>query len=360
MALNRRQRRARKDRRPHASDTPQQQMRDFLRAPGKLHIVQLPDEKSFVVKVTEREMPLFLTICQQLRAVLGQCDAIPATPVDASVADAQTIARQTANDPQRIADAQRRQNEAEQARAAASAGKATADEFAADLAASIARHPAGKKRSGGRHAKPEPENTFDKFAATQDKVRAASIELAAAQDAAARAQEAADAANARLAEVYERTGEIHNQRVLGAFTEAAGQAIAEHEQEPSQAIAEHEQEPRARDFIDTEVRRSWAGDGPYIEARATEGPGSEPIWPQYDITGPGKHRIDYTGTVDTTPIDQARQAAIDEALRQQQNESCMCPRSFADDTRNGTHPRCPQHGPDHGKPPRVIADNPQA
>ncbi|MBX9919329.1 MAG: hypothetical protein K2Y33_05790, partial [Mycolicibacterium frederiksbergense] len=158
MALNRRQRRARKDRRPHAGDTPQQQMRDFLRAPGKLHIVQLADEKSFVVKVTEREMPLFLTICQQLKAVLGQCDAIPATPVDASVADAQTIARQTANDPQRIADAQRRQDEAEQARAAAAAGKATADEFAA----AMSRHPAGKKRSGGRHAK--PDTAFDLLA----------------------------------------------------------------------------------------------------------------------------------------------------------------------------------------------------
>lgn len=372
MALNRRQRRARKDRRPHAGDTPQQQMRDFLRAPGKLHIVQLPDEKSFVVKVTEREMPLFLTICGQLKAVLGQCDAIPATPVDASVADAQAIARQTANDPQRIAEAQRRQDEAEQARAAASAGKATADEFAAELAASMSRHPAGKKRSGGRHAK--PDTAFDLLARasanaddSETKARLASIELAAAQDEAARAQEAADAANARLAEVYERTGEIHNQRVLGAFTEAAGQAIAEHTENDGLTP------------IDPQWQISGPGkytvdDGPaYVPGVDVHLHDAEPVrrvWCCSTMLGephvPGcyyepreDNPIDYTGTVDTSAIDQARQAAIDEALRQQQNESCMCPRSFADDTRNGTHPRCPQHGPDHGKPPRVITDNPQ-
>lgn len=247
MALNRRQRRARKDRRPHAGDTPAQQMRDFLRAPGKVHIVQLPEEKSFIVKVTDREMPLFLTICQQLRAVLGHCEAIPATPVDASVADTQTIARQTASDPQRVADAQRRQDEADQERA----NQADADE----LAASMERHPAGKRRSGGRHAKPEPDNTFDKLAASEDRIRAASIELAAAQDASAKAQDQLDAANARLAEVYERTGDIHNQRVLNQFTDAAGQAIAE-------------------------------------QAEQTENDGKQPYDPQWQMSGPGKFTID--------------------------------------------------------------------
>lgn len=280
MALNRRQRRARKDRRPHAGDTPAQQMKAFLKAPGKLHIVQLPDDKSFVVKVTEREMPLFLTICGQLKAVLGHCEAIPATPVEASVADANTIAQQTANEPARLSAAQRRQDEAEAARAAAAevdealARKAAddadrhlavgGDDVTAAINASMARHPAGKKRpAGGRHAKPEPDTVFDMLAgagnAFQDDdeatARIAAIELAAAQDAAARAQEAADAANARLAEVYERTGEIHNQRVLNRFTDAAGQAIAEQ----------------------------------------VENDGLTPMDPKWEITGPG------TFTLDTDP-----------------------------------------------------------
>lgn len=351
MALNRRQRRARKDRRPHAGDTPQQQMRDFLKAPGKLHIVQLADDKSFVVKVTDREMPLFLTICGQLRAVLGHCEAIPATPVDASVVDAVTHAQQTAGEPTRLADAQRRQDAAEAARAkAAKESASAADQAAADeLAASIARHPAGKKRTG-RHAKPEADTVLDMLAAGADTdddttARIAAIELAAAQDDAARAQEAADAANARLAEVYERTGEIHNKRVIDRFTDAAGQAIAD----------------------------------------KVENDGLTPMNPQWEVHGPGRWTIDDSPDPDAAivehrmrcPRPDCRFAAVGDEITAVSAEfarhmydhvcaetkaklaDCMCPTSMADDTRTGTHPRCPQHGPDYGKPTRVIADNPQ-
>ncbi|MCV7255664.1 hypothetical protein H7J86_26215 [Mycobacterium hackensackense] len=211
MALNRRQRRARADRRPYVGDTPQQQMKALLKQPGKFHIVNLPDQKSFVVKVTDREMPLFLTICGQLKGVLGHCEVTAATPVDATVADAGMIARQTSNDPVRLKLAQDRTDAADEA----------------EIDASMARHPAGKKRpAGGRHAKPEPDTVFDQLTSGTDERRLAAMELAAAQDAARAASDALDAANARLAEVYERSGELHNRHVLDKFTEQAGEAIS--------------------------------------------------------------------------------------------------------------------------------------
>lgn len=357
MALNRRQRRARKDRRPHAGDTPQQQMRDFLKAPGKLHIVQLADDKSFVVKVTEREMPLFLTICGQLRAVLGHCEAIPATPVDASVVDAVTHAQQTAGEPTRLADAQRRQDAAEAARAKATEDSAAAAGrlAAAELEASIARHPAGRKRSG-RHAKPEADTVLDMLAAGADTdddttARIAAIELAAAQDDAARAQEAADAANARLAEVYERTGEIHNKRVIDRFTDAAGQAIAD----------------------------------------KVENDGLTPMNPEWEMHGPGKYTVDdgppvvvdpdaaivehrmrcprpgcRWAVVDTEITTASREYAnhLADHVHQDVTEratarNCWCPQDIVADERTGTHPRCPTHGPDRDKPLRAVTDNPQ-
>lgn len=255
--LNRKNRRAKKNRRPFSSDSPAAQMKAFLKQPGKFHIVQLAGDKSFVVKVTEAEMPLFLTICQQLRGVLGHCEAIPATPVDASIADTQMIAEDSAQASKRIREARARQEQtesddfhrcacgrtitAEQITCHACADVTSAptlrvvrEKSDAEIAA-MERHPAGKQRpAGGRHRAPEPETTFDKLAtgagAVDDdtKRRLAQIEIAAAQAEAARAQDAYEAANQRLREAYANGGELHNRAVLDKFAEQAGQAIAEH------------------------------------------------------------------------------------------------------------------------------------
>lgn len=223
MKLNRKTRRARGTwRRPSPTDTPQQQMKAFLKAPGKFHIVQLPEGKSFVVKVTDAEMPIFLTICQQLRGVLGQCDAIPATPVEASVADTTEIAQQTGEATRRIREARTR---TEPATAPAQTGQD-------DLNATIARHPAGKPR-GGRHRANEPDTTFDRLVAAgpvdndEGARRLAAMEIAAAQQQVAAAQDQLEAANERLRDAYDRGGELHNRSVLDRFAERAGQAIAE-------------------------------------------------------------------------------------------------------------------------------------
>ncbi|OCB56149.1 hypothetical protein A5722_14735 [Mycobacterium vulneris] len=241
--LNRKARRAKKNRRPFASDSPADQMKAFLKQPGKFHIVQLAGDKSFVVKVTEAEMPLFLTICQQLRGVLGHCEAIPATPVDASIADTQMIAEDSAQASKRIREARARQEgtAAEDALAASdpkyhrtSPTLHVVREKSADELAAMERHPAGKQRpAGGRHRAPEPETTFDKLAAGAGPVddetrrRLASIEISAAQAEVARAQDAYEAANQRLREAYANGGELHNRAVLDKFAEQAGQAIAE-------------------------------------------------------------------------------------------------------------------------------------
>lgn len=258
--LNRKARRAKKNRRPLDSDSPADQMKAFLKQPGKFHIVQLAGDKSFVVKVTDAEMPLFLTICQQLRGVLGHCEAIPATPVDASIADTQMIAEDSAQASKRIREARARQERAEsddfhrcacgrtitaeQITCHACAGVASAanaptlhvvrEKSDAERAA-MERHPAGKQRpAGGRHRAPEPETTFDKLAAgagavdDDTKRRLAQIEIAAAQAEAARAQDAYEAANQRLREAYANGGELHNRAVLDKFAEQAGHAIAEH------------------------------------------------------------------------------------------------------------------------------------
>lgn len=245
--LNRKARRAKKTRRPFASDNPADQMKAFLKQPGKFHIVQLPEQKSFVVKVTEAEMPLFLTICQQLRGVLGHCEAIPATPVDASIADTQMIAEDSAQASKRIREARQRQQQAEDRLNAERGLKAFTDaeanvptlhvvrEKSDAERASMERHPAGKQRpAGGRHRAVEPETTFDKLAAGAGPVdddtrrRLAQIEIAAAQAGVAEAQDAYEAANQRLREAYANGGELHNRAVLDKFAEQAGQAIAEH------------------------------------------------------------------------------------------------------------------------------------
>lgn len=226
MMLNRKARRAKKQsswRRPSPTDSPAQQMQALIQAPGKFHIVQLPEGKSFIVKPTDAEMPIFLTMCQQLRGVLGYCEVIPATPVEAHVASAQELAEQTAGDPERIRQAQARQN-------ARTAGERAVERFVEDeLAAARARHPAGKQRRG-RHAAPEPDTTFDQLMTARsddDARRLAAIELAAAQDQVARAQDQLEAANDRLRDAYERGGELHNRSVIEKFAERAGQAIAE-------------------------------------------------------------------------------------------------------------------------------------
>lgn len=240
--LNRKARRAKKNRRPFTSDNPADQMKAFLKQPGKFHIVQLPEQKSFVVKVTEAEMPLFLTICQQLRGVLGRCEAIPATPVDASIADTQMIAEDSAQASKRIREARRRQEQAEAEHAAPTLHVVREK---SELDDAIDRHPAGKQRpAGGRHRAVEPETTFDKLAAGAGPVdddtrrRLAQIEIAAAQAEAAAAQDAYEAANQRLREAYANGGELHNRAVLDKFAEQAGQAIAEHTDEV-QPLCEH-------------------------------------------------------------------------------------------------------------------------
>lgn len=207
-------------------------MKAFLKSPGKFHIVQLPDEKSFVVKVTDAEMPIFLTMCQQLRGVLGQCDAIPATPVDAHVATNQEIAESSAASTKRIREARQRQD-------VASADVAAEER---ELKAARDRHPAGKRRAGGRHAKPETETTFDQLMATADaddeaaKKQIARMEIAAAQDRVARVQDEMEKANEALRQAFERGGEIHNRAVIEKFAQQAGDAIAE-------KLADDEKEP---------------------------------------------------------------------------------------------------------------------
>lgn len=82
--------------RPNPNQTPTQQLHTFLQAPGQIHIVTLPNNRQFVIKVTDQEMPIFTTICLQLRAVLGHCEATPATPITATPATTQTTAHDTA------------------------------------------------------------------------------------------------------------------------------------------------------------------------------------------------------------------------------------------------------------------------
>lgn len=243
MKLNRKARRAQKKgnwQRPTPDLTPQQQMKAFLDAPGKFHIVRLPDGKSFVVKVTDAEMPIFATICQQLRGVLGFCEAIAATPVDAAVANTQQVAESSAESTKRIREARARIASIEESDLApdrdffdpASAFRsATAEKLAAGtLDAAVQRRPAGKQR-GGRHRAPEPDTVFDQLAAGADdaegRARLASIEIAAAQDAANAASDELEKANQRLRDAYERGGDIHNARVLDQMTEHAAEAVEE-------------------------------------------------------------------------------------------------------------------------------------
>lgn len=93
MKLNRRRR---NQQQPISSSTaPTRQFKQLLRQRGEFYIVLLPDEKSFVVKVTDDQLPFFATICQQLKGTLGYCQAVHATPVEARPATAQQIAEQT-------------------------------------------------------------------------------------------------------------------------------------------------------------------------------------------------------------------------------------------------------------------------
>lgn len=298
--LNRKARRAKKNRRPFASDSPADQMKAFLKQPGKFHIVQLPEQKSFVVKVTEAEMPLFLTICQQLRGVLGHCEAIPATPVDASIADTQMIAEDSAQASKRIREARQRQAEAEHTPPTLHVVREKSD----DELAAMERHPAGKQRpAGGRHRAAEPETTFDKLAAgnavdEETRRRLASIEISAAQAEAARAQDAYEAANQRLRDAYANGGELHNRAVLDKFAEQAGQTIAEHTER-------HQCEQP--DAAPGDKFRCWCG-----QAWVAKEHGPLDIrwyhWPERPDQRQNQ-RID-------NAIDIARQDAINEALRQ--------------------------------------------
>lgn len=240
MKLNRKSRRAQKNwRRPSPTDTPAQQFAAFLKAPGKMYAVELPDQKSFVVKVTEAEMPIFQTICQQLRGVLGHCEARGMTPVEAHVANTQEVAQSAAEATLRVRRArQRAQDATDDAQQAADdlerarTRRETVAEADAALDASIRRHPAGKQR-GGRHRAPELATTFDQLAAlgaddsTEGVKRIAAIRIAAAQDQVAKAQDELERANSRLAEAIDTGGEIHNRDVIERFTQKASAAIAE-------------------------------------------------------------------------------------------------------------------------------------
>lgn len=236
MMLNRKARRAKKKNNwmqssPTAS--PQEQLRAFLQAPGKMYIINLPGQKSTVMKVRAEDEQFFRFFCGQLTGVLGSEDfqVIPATPVDAQYASTQEIAEQTAAHPARLREAQRRQDEAQREPQLHVVRDDT------ELDASMNRHPAGKQR-GGRHRAPEPDTTFDRFARggvvrdEEDRRRIAAMEIAAAQDAAARAADALEAANERLREAYATGGELHNRAVLDRFAERAAEKIAE--QPPAQ------------------------------------------------------------------------------------------------------------------------------
>lgn len=236
MKLNRKSRRAQKNwRRPSPTDTPAQQFAAFLKAPGKMYAVELPDQKSFVVKVTEAEMPIFQTICQQLRGVLGHCEARGMTPVEAHVANTQEVAQSAAEATLRVRRARQRAQEAtEHAEHADDDLERARTRHQADAAldASIRRHPAGKQR-GGRHRAPELATTFDQLAAlgaddtTEGAKRIAAIRIAAAQDQVAKAQDELERANSRLAEAIDTGGEIHNRDVIERFTQKASEIITE-------------------------------------------------------------------------------------------------------------------------------------
>lgn len=231
MKLNRKQRRARGNwRGADAADTPQKQFRDFLKAPGRMYIIQLPGEKSTVMKVADTDETFFRLFCAQLQGVLGdEFQVIPATPVDASVATAQDIANSTAASTKRIREARARQAEAEVWEAALDKVNSEAQEA---LDATIARHPAGKQRSG-RHRAAEDDTAFDRLVAAgpvdndEGAKRLAAMEIAAAQDAARAASDALEEANRRLRDAYDRGGELHNRAVLDRFTEQASDALAE-------------------------------------------------------------------------------------------------------------------------------------
>lgn len=320
--LNRKNRRTKKNRRPLDSDSPAAQMKAFLKQPGKFHIVQLAGDKSFVVKVTDAEMPLFVTICQQLRGVLGHCEAIPATPVDASIADTQMVAEDTAQASKRIREARARQERAE---ANPPTLHVVHEKSDADLAA-MERHPAGKQRpAGGRHRAPDADTTFDKFAnggpvrTDDEKRRLASIEIAAAQAGVAEAQDAYEAANQRLREAYANGGELHNRAVLDKFAEQAGQAIAEQAEQTECNISGRSSTPNVAsdtvmahrcdqpDAAPGDRFRCWCG-----QAWVAKEHGPLDIrwyhWPER----PDQRQNQRIGNA----IDVARQAAINDALRQ--------------------------------------------
>ncbi|AUV60855.1 hypothetical protein I5J35_gp77 [Mycobacterium phage Rem711] len=276
--LNRKQRRARKQPKnwtpPTPADSPQEQFRKFLAAPGQMYIINLPGNRSTVMKVRDDDDQFFRFFCAQLAGVLGsEFAVIPATPVDAKMATTQEIAEQTGEATRRVREARRRQEAAEDrverakaeldgARQTIAGARLNPDTVDA-LNAAMNRHPAGKQRSG-RHRAPEPETTFDKIAgagAVDDedaKRRLASLEIAAAQDQVARAQDELEAANERLRAAYESGGELHNQRVLNDFAQRAAERIAE------RAGAEPATEPETLPLCEHKTLHGRPGTGPWI------------------------------------------------------------------------------------------------
>lgn len=61
------------------------QFQDWIASPGKIYIVYLPGQKSFVVKVTDQHHDFFIAIIKQLRMQLGgEVQAAAAVAVDPS------------------------------------------------------------------------------------------------------------------------------------------------------------------------------------------------------------------------------------------------------------------------------------
>ena len=320
MKLNRKQRRSRERgnwRQPSPNDSPQQQFRDFLAAPGKMYIINLPGKKSTVMKVGETDEPFFRMFCAQLQGVLGgEFQVIPATPLDAKIADTQMIAEDTAVASKRIRAARQRQAKAEALRAETddlndALNDPTLDE---QIDAAIDRHPAGKQRPGsGRHRKAEPDTTFDKLVAAgpvdsdEGARRLASMEIAAAQDQVARAQDQLEEANQRLRDAYDRGGELHNRSVLDKFSEQASQAFAEQAEQMS-ATQEVGKDGGQR-------ANAW-GNNPDAPSITYAHPDAQEAYPQWNIS-------EGTGRIEAESIDAA------EPLSSQTLQCPFCPAEIA-------------------------------
>jgi hypothetical protein len=203
-----------------------QQFKAFLASPGRIYIVNLPGQRSTVMKVTDADEAFFRSFCAQLQAVLGaEFAVIPATPVQARPATTQDIAVQTAmarkqtrttlweppepnpfGSPIVYADPIR-----ELVRQDCVDGPALDQ---ADKLATTTLDQADKLAT----------TTLDVITTGDDDesvMRRAALRIAAAQDRAAHAQAQLDDANQQLAQARDAGAQLHNRTVI----EQAAQAI---------------------------------------------------------------------------------------------------------------------------------------